>query len=219
MKKNTILLVFLAFVFNTNAQVNVYVPNGADIGIYKVGTYGDSLHVTVENGKRKNKRAFMEYSDICKINDHQYISNILIGAKKDNVMELVETLIYIRKKADEWTEILKSRDITDYEKVFKEASFPRMDAYVIINKKTSYQLWNNKHYIKQAKYVEEDAFNYKIVLNIVGSKVIDEAHALTLYIDNNLVLYKDDLDRLIELLHDAANLCEAKTDLDDLLTE
>lgn len=221
MKQLFTLVILLTLFQNLTAQNFNDTTSKVILGYYKAGPADDSLKIMVDKNLKKTKRAYIEYFGTCRINEDEYLANFLIGAKKGHISELVEALIYLRNKSIEWNSILKKRNIEEYEKVFKEVDFPRLDI-IIRMQNDVFSLWNNKHYIDHACFIKKsNNNNYLIKLNIVGVKAIDQDNLIKIHVNNYLELEGEDIDRLIRLLNEASNLCEVdnQDDIDDLLIE
>ena len=219
MEKKVIYLLIGVLLFAANLKAQTQESDRKTIvGAYTIKNQTDTMKVWIDN-HGKNKIAYFEYLGTCKINTLEFLAQIAIGAKKDKIAELISTLTYIRDKAKEWNSILESRHIDTYSKEFKEADFPRLDMYAVVNNQ-KHLLWNNKHYITNASFEKNiGEENYKILLNVCGTQVIDQTNATTLHVNNNIELNAEDLSKLILLLQDAGKLSEETIDIDSLLTD
>lgn len=202
-----------------NAQNHEFCCSGITVGSYMICENGDSLRVLVGDGKRENKIIHIEFPGVCTINERNYDSKIVFSTMKDNTDEFFATLIYIRDKALEWNKILISRGIDEYEKIYKEVDFPKMDACITIDDNV-HHLWNNKRNINQAKFIKKSNDESSIiVMHILGSIMVDPTTSYTMPMSGDIEMHCEELDKLIFLLSDAVKLCESGLDIEDLLED
>lgn len=197
---------------------NIYSQNLEETKKLFVGSYmthpnkQDSLTVFVSDPQW----VCVEYLGICKIGKSNLISKNLLCAKNNNIMKLIDALVYIRDKAYEWNDILEARNISSCEKEFKKVSFPRLDLYVKVPD-TTYHMWSNKRFIKKASFVKTNGEEkYKIILFVSGSKEINHELLLNIFVNDEIVLCEEDINKLIQALREALK-CHENLNIKDML--